>query len=84
MVYLLNRVKDTNLFYSVGTDRRICMFRVSETGDIEMYWKLVLLASRVTYISSCPTEKNLVFFSGPELSLRSLDMQKKVIISLLF
>jgi hypothetical protein len=79
MVYLLNRISG-DLYFSVGTDRRVCLFTVQEGGDLELYWKLILLGSRVTKVQASLTEKNLIFFSGPELSLRSLDMQKKVYI----
>jgi hypothetical protein len=38
----------------------------------------VLLGSRVSKIENSPTEKNLIFFNGPEINLRSLDLSKKV------
>lgn len=73
-VFTLQGLGDT--IVSCAMDRRVCLFSL-EDNAIAMKWKLSLFGSRVTHLKQSPTEKNLIFFTGPELALRSLDVSKK-------
>lgn len=59
-------------------DRRIALHELNDDGDLELKWRLNLLGNRVSVVKSSPTEPNILFFTGHDMSLKSMDLSKKV------
>ena len=74
--------QDMKILYTLGNDRKLSFWKYEEdeTGsDISLLWTLNFLGGKVKKIVTSELEKNKIFFTCVDKTIRVWDLEKKVI-----
>jgi len=75
--------QNTTILYTLGNDRKLSFWKYEEDeigSEIIPLWTLNFLGGKVRKIATSELEKNKIFFTCTDKTIRVWDLEKKVII----
>lgn len=78
--------QNTTMLLTLGIDRRLCFWRYEEDpiAEIEHLWSINFLGSKIKRIATSTLEKNKLFMTCLDKTIRVWDLEKKVKLNIIF